>query len=49
MPSGASPRSAKIVVAVDFGTTYSGLAWAVTSHVSWPFSSLTTERECVGC
>jgi molecular chaperone DnaK (HSP70) len=28
----------KIIIAVDFGTTFSGVAWAQTSHVS-AFSS----------
>lgn len=43
MASSHTSRTDRIVVGLDFGTTYSGLAWAATSHpdhretiTTWP-------------
>lgn len=42
----------KIIVGIDFGTTYSGVAWAETQRpdrrvaiTSWPISSINREGE----
>lgn len=37
----------KILMAVDFGTTYSGLAWSQTRKVSTIYVLLTTKLMCL--
>jgi molecular chaperone DnaK (HSP70) len=33
-PPGSVVKEHRIIVSIDFGTTYSGIAWAETSRVS---------------
>jgi molecular chaperone DnaK (HSP70) len=39
-----SLENRKLIVGVDFGTTFSGLAWASTSRVRLPIPHFSTDK-----